>query len=90
MKQILIALIRVYQICLSPFFGQHCRFTPSCSHYAIESLQKHGVVNGFWLIIKRLSRCHPWHVGGYDAVPSADIKLDLKPTPKSCCNAGHN
>ncbi len=90
MKQILIALIRLYQISLSPFFGQHCRFTPSCSHYAIESLQIYGVVKGFWLMIKRLSRCHPWHVGGYDAVPSADFKSDLKPAPNSCCNAGHH
>ncbi len=90
MKKILIALIRLYQISLSPFLGQHCRFTPSCSHYAIESLQIYGVVKGFWLMIKRLSRCHPWHVGGYDAVPSADFKSDLQPAPKSCCNAGHH
>ena len=90
MKKILIALIRLYQMSLSPFLGQHCRFTPSWSHYAIECLQIYGVVKGFWLMIKRLSRCHPWHVGGYDAVPSADFKSDLQPAPKSCCNAGHH
>ena len=89
MKQILIALIRVYQITLSPFFGQHCRFTPTCSHYAIESLQKHGAIVGFWLIIKRLSRCHPWHVGGFEPVPSADNSSVTNPTLKSCCKAGH-
>ena len=69
MKQILIALIRGYQITLSPFFGQQCRFTPSCSSYAIESLQTHGAVKGLWLTVKRLSRCQPWCVGGHDPVP---------------------
>ena len=82
MKPILIALIRGYQIALSPFFGQHCRFAPTCSHYAIESLHKYGAFNGFWLTVKRLSRCHPWHVGGYDPVPSADTNT----TPKTCCH----
>jgi uncharacterized protein len=69
MTKLLIALIKSYQIALSPFFGQHCRFTPTCSQYAIESLQTHGALKGFLLTIKRLSRCHPWHVGGHDPVP---------------------
>jgi uncharacterized protein len=69
MKYILIALIRGYQIALSPFFGQQCRFTPTCSRYAIESLQTHGAFKGFWLTLKRLSRCHPWCAGGYDPAP---------------------
>jgi uncharacterized protein len=67
--RIFVGLIKLYQLLLSPFFGQQCRFTPTCSHYAIESLQKHGVLTGFWLTIKRLSRCHPWHDGGHDPVP---------------------
>jgi uncharacterized protein len=76
MKQILIALIRGYQIALSPFFGQQCRFTPTCSHYAIESLQTHGAFKGFWLMLKRLSRCHPWCVGGYDPAPKVDTSAE--------------
>ena len=69
MKQILIALIKSYQIALSPFFGQHCRFTPSCSHYAIESLRTHGALKGLWLTVRRLLRCQPWCNGGHDPVP---------------------
>jgi uncharacterized protein len=86
MKPILIALIRGYQIALSPFFGQQCRFTPTCSHYAIESLQSHGAFKGLCLTLKRLSHCHPWHVGGYDPVPSADTNS----APKPCCNIRQN
>ncbi len=69
MTRILIVCIKAYQIALSPFFGQQCRFTPTCSQYAIESIQKHGALKGFLLSIKRLSHCHPWHVGGRDPVP---------------------
>jgi uncharacterized protein len=69
MAKILIMLIKGYQIVLSPFFGQQCRFTPTCSYYAIECIQKHGAFKGFLLTIKRLSHCHPWHVGGHDPVP---------------------
>jgi uncharacterized protein len=69
MTSVFIALIKAYQLALSPFFGQQCRFTPSCSHYAIMALQTHGVLKGMWLTVKRLSRCHPWHAGGHDTVP---------------------
>ena len=82
MQQILIVLIKGYQVALSPFFGQQCRFTPTCSHYAIESIQLHGVFKGFWLTVTRLSHCHPWHIGGYDPVP--------RPVSKSCCNIKHD
>lgn len=54
---------------LSPYLGQHCRFTPTCSEYAIEALQRHGLIKGLWLSIQRLLRCHPWHAGGLDPVP---------------------
>jgi putative membrane protein insertion efficiency factor len=76
MTKFLIVLIKGYQIALSPFFGQQCRFTPTCSQYAIESIQQHGALKGFLLTIKRLLRCHPWHVGGHDPVlkPGAKIK----------------
>ncbi len=65
----MIALIRAYQVILSPFFGQQCRFTPTCSHYAIESIQLHGGLKGSLLATKRILRCHPWHDGGHDPVP---------------------
>ena len=69
MTSFLITLIKGYQIALSPYFGQQCRFTPTCSHYAIQALQTHGAFKGFWLTIKRLAHCHPWHAGGHDPVP---------------------
>jgi hypothetical protein len=65
----LIKLIKIYQLLLSPMLGQNCRFYPTCSHYAQESLNKHGVIKGTYLAIRRLFRCHPWHDGGYDPVP---------------------
>lgn len=74
MQSLLIALIKVYRYALSPFLGPHCRFTPSCSSYAIEALQQHGLLKGGGLSIKRLMRCHPWSEGGYDPVPPRDEK----------------
>jgi putative membrane protein insertion efficiency factor len=65
----LIALIRVYQWGISPLLGPRCRFTPSCSHYAAEALQKHGLFKGLWLAIRRIARCHPWGGHGADPVP---------------------
>jgi hypothetical protein len=63
------ALLRGYQLAISPFLGQRCRFYPSCSEYAMEAVEKHGVVKGLWLGVKRVSRCHPLHPGGFDPVP---------------------
>ncbi len=62
-------LVRAYQLAVSPFLGRSCRFAPTCSEYAIEALQRHGALRGSWLAAKRVSRCHPWHPGGYDPVP---------------------
>ena len=62
-------LIRLYQILLSPYMGQQCRYTPTCSNYALEALQKHGLLRGSWLAIKRILRCAPWGGSGYDPVP---------------------
>ena len=72
-KQVLILpfllIIRFYQVVISPWIGPKCRYTPTCSHYAVEALKKHGPVKGFWLALKRISRCHPWGGSGYDPVP---------------------
>ena len=68
----LIALIRVYRYLISPMFGNHCRYTPSCSQYAQEALATHGVLRGLWLTLKRVGSCHPWHAGGYDPVPGCE------------------
>lgn len=69
MRKLLIRMIRAYQLVLSPVVGNHCRFYPSCSHYAIEAIARHGALRGGWLALRRLSRCHPWHPGGLDPVP---------------------
>lgn len=61
--------IHFYRRCISPMLGPSCRFSPTCSAYALEALQKHGPLKGLWLTIKRLSRCHPWGGSGYDPVP---------------------
>ncbi|MBQ2365392.1 MAG: membrane protein insertion efficiency factor YidD [Alistipes sp.] len=65
----LIALVRFYQLCISPLKPPSCRFTPTCSQYAIEALRKHGPIKGLYLTIRRLLRCHPWGGSGYDPVP---------------------
>ena len=74
MRAILIALIRGYQLFVSPLLGNHCRFYPSCSQYAREAVEQYGVLRGGWLAIQRLSRCHPWHPGGVDPVPEPSPK----------------
>lgn len=69
MARLLIALVRVYRYLLSPWIGQHCRFHPSCSIYALQALEQHGALRGTVLTVARLSRCHPFHPGGEDPVP---------------------
>lgn len=66
---VLTAPIRLYQWTISPLLPASCRFYPSCSHYAVEALHRHGVSRGLWLTLNRLSRCHPWSRGGVDPVP---------------------
>lgn len=66
---ILLAMVRVYQILLSPFLGGACKFYPSCSHYAMEAIQRYGARRGFVLAMKRLGRCRPFTKGGFDPVP---------------------
>ncbi|HKX55947.1 MAG TPA: membrane protein insertion efficiency factor YidD [Xanthomonadales bacterium] len=69
MEKLLQAMIRLYQLLLSPWLGNNCRFTPSCSSYASEAISRHGAARGSWLAVKRLLRCHPFCAGGYDPVP---------------------
>jgi putative membrane protein insertion efficiency factor len=64
-----IALIKIYQLIISPLLGPQCRYTPTCSHYAVEAFKKYGIFKGFWLTVKRISRCHPLGGHGYDPVP---------------------
>ena len=67
--EVLILPIRFYQRCISPLTPPSCRFTPTCSQYAIEALRKHGPLRGTWLAVRRLLRYHPWGGSGYDPVP---------------------
>ncbi|MBE6918315.1 MAG: membrane protein insertion efficiency factor YidD [Ruminococcaceae bacterium] len=70
MKRVFLRMIRFYQASVSPLFPPRCRFIPSCSQYALEAVEKYGAAKGGWLALKRFSRCHPFHKGGwYDPVP---------------------
>ena len=68
MKSALIYLLRGYQVLISPLLPPACRFTPTCSDYAIEAVRQHGALRGFYMAARRLLRCHPFHPGGYDPV----------------------
>jgi putative membrane protein insertion efficiency factor len=70
MKNIIFALISLYQLVISPMLGNRCRFHPTCSEYAKEAVMMHGARRGSWLSIVRLARCHPWNDGGFDPVPN--------------------
>jgi len=71
MKRLAQLPIHLYRWFLSPYLGRHCRFEPSCSTYALEAIEKHGVLCGYGLAAKRICRCHPWGAAGYDPVPEA-------------------
>ncbi len=67
--RMLIALLRAYRYLLSPWWGNQCRFSPTCSEYALEAIRRHGAWRGAGLALRRIARCHPWQPGGFDPVP---------------------
>lgn len=69
MRKLVILPIQFYRYAISPLMANHCRFHPSCSCYAQQAIETHGVLRGGWLGLRRLGRCHPWNPGGYDPVP---------------------
>lgn len=69
MKRVLLALVRFYRRAISPFRPPCCRYTPTCSHYALEAIEKYGALKGGWMAFRRILRCNPFHKGGYDPVP---------------------
>ena len=69
MSRLLMALLRAYQLAVSPLFGPSCRFYPSCSNYSIEAIRTHGAAKGSWLACRRICKCHPFNAGGFDPVP---------------------
>jgi putative membrane protein insertion efficiency factor len=73
-KKILIGFIKIYQKIISPLTPPSCRFYPTCSHYGIEAIEKHGALKGLWLAVRRISKCHPFHEGGFDPVPEKELK----------------
>tara|TARA_A100000164_G_scaffold354432_1_gene361993 strand:+ start:680 stop:919 length:240 start_codon:yes stop_codon:yes gene_type:complete len=68
-KLLIINLIKIYQRLVSPFFPSSCKFSPSCSKYGIEAINKHGAIKGLILTVKRILKCNPWSKGGYDPIP---------------------
>ncbi|CDG80888.1 membrane protein insertion efficiency factor YidD [Janthinobacterium agaricidamnosum] len=90
MKTLLLLLLRFYQLAISPMLGPRCRFYPSCSHYAMEALNVHGVLKGGWLAARRLGRCHPWNDGGLDPVPPSDKSGKAKQSSTTACGCNHS
>ncbi|MGH8826842.1 MAG: membrane protein insertion efficiency factor YidD [Jiangellaceae bacterium] len=72
MRWLLVTLLKGYRLVVSPLYGQTCRYYPTCSAYALGSVERHGALKGSWLAIRRLGRCHPWCAGGVDLVPSVE------------------
>ena len=90
MRKLLIILIKAYQYGISPMFSSHCRYIPTCSSYAITSIERFGVIKGLHLSVKRIAKCHPWGEHGYDPVPPTNKidncachQADLNDQPKS-------
>ena len=75
MQKALMGLVKGYRLVLSPWIGSACRFTPTCSAYSLEALERHGAAAGAYLTVARIARCHPWCDGGFDPVPAAPPRL---------------
>ena len=69
LKYLALKLLRAYQLLISPMLGQNCRFSPSCSNYSMQAIERFGFFKGSWLPTRRLLRCHPFHPGGHDPIP---------------------
>ena len=80
MRFLLILLVKGYRLIFSPYVGRSCRFAPTCSQYALDALHEYGALKGSWLALRRIGRCHPWHAGGYDPLPT---KTDA--SQNHCC-----
>ena len=90
MKTVLVAILRAYQLLLSPMLGQRCRFYPTCSNYAIEALRNHGAARGSWLAARRVCRCHPFNEGGVDLVPPVVPPTQDKHSSTAACGCNHS
>ena len=89
LRRFLIAVVRTYQVVISPWTPAACRYAPTCSSYAIEAIEKHGSGKGGWLALRRIGRCRPWGGSGYDPVP-APVDVDrrsLEDRPESSTRA---
>ena len=69
MRQVALGVLRIYQQAISPYLLSSCRYMPTCSHYSQNAIERHGLLKGFWLSLKRLARCHPLGGRGYDPIP---------------------
>ena len=74
MRHVLIGLLKAYRAVISPLYGDVCTFYPTCSAYALDAVRIHGSLKGSWLTLRRLVRCHPWSLGGYDPVPATEAQ----------------
>lgn len=77
LSRLAIALLRLYQLAVSPLLGPHCRYHPTCSNYAVTAIRRFGVLRGGWIGLRRVGRCHPFHPGGFDPVP--DVESETGP-----------
>ena len=83
MRTLVLILIKGYRLLVSPWLGNHCRFTPSCSQYSLTAIERFGLVRGGWLALRRIGSCHPWHEGGIDPVPQQYGSHTAKPLQKN-------